>query len=114
MNEDLIELPNIKDIRELLVSAKEDVKTEIQEDPQLLTQSKLLLEVINVVEEKLSKEQDLNKLNLKEKINVAAHLNFLQNLLEDFFFVGDFEGEDDEDEFEIDGFDDEEEEEEER
>lgn len=109
MNEDLIELPNIKDIRELLVSAKEDVNAELKEDPQLATQSKLLLEVIKVVEEKLAKDQDLNKLPLNEKINIAAHLNFLQNLLEDFFFVGDFESE--EEEFEIDGFEEEEEEE---
>lgn len=106
MHEELIELPSIKDIKELLTSAKEDINTEINDDPQLATQSKLLLEVIKIVEEKLVKEQDLNKLNLKEKINIASHLNFLQNLLEDFFFVGDFEEDED---FDIDEYEEEEE-----
>lgn len=106
MNEDthLIELPKLRDIKELLASAKHDIDEEIKEAPELAAHSKLVLKVIKIVEERLAKTADLDRLDLTEKINIAALLNFLQSLLEDFFFAGDFEEGDSEDDFEIDSF----------
>lgn len=106
MNEDLIELPETKDIKELLVSAKNDINEEIKQDPSLGSQSRLMLSVIKIIEDKLARTQDLNTLELTEKINVAAHLNFLQDLLEDFFFAGDYD-ENEGEEFDLDGFEEE-------
>lgn len=86
MNEDLIQLPELKDIKEMLTAVREDIQAEVQEDPELLPLSKLLIQVIDIIEEKLSKHKNLDKLNDKEKIDLAAYLNFLQGLQEDFFF----------------------------
>lgn len=86
MTEDLIQLPEVKDIQEMLSAAKEDVQTQVDQEPDLEPSSQLINQVINVLEEKLGKEKDLNRLNQKQKIDIAAHLSFLQSLLEDFFF----------------------------
>ena len=104
MNEDLIELPAVNDIKDLLESAKHDINEELTQDPELGAQSKLMLAVIKIIEEKVAKTQNLNSLELTEKINVAAHLNFLQDLLEDFFFSGEFD-ENDGEEFDLNGYD---------
>lgn len=85
MNEDLIQLPELKDIKEMLSSAREDISIEVQEDPELLPLSRLLNQVIDIIEEKIGNRKELNKIDIKEKIDLAAHLNFLQGLLEDFF-----------------------------
>ena len=104
MREDLIELPAVNDIKDLLESAKNDINEELQEDPETAAQSKLLLAVINIIQGKIGNTQNLNSLELTEKINIAAHLNFLQDLLEDFFFTDDFDEEDGE-EFDLNGYD---------
>lgn len=94
MTEDLIQLPNITEIKEMITVAKQDVENEIEQDPELRPASELLLSVINVIDDKLAKAKNFDNLNGAEKIDIAAHLNFLQNLLEDFFmFDEDFEGE---------------------
>lgn len=100
--DDLIELPHASEIKEMLQATKVDVAAEIKENPELAPTSKLLTHVIEIIEEKLNKQKDLNKLPIREKIDIAAHLNFLQNLLEDFFFVEDEEMEMEEDDFEDD------------
>lgn len=97
MNEDLIQLPDLKDVKEMLAAARKDIDTEVKQDPELLTSSKLLTQVMQVIEEKLGKEKNFNKLGIKEKIDIAAHLNFLHCLLEDFFLVGDEEFDESED-----------------
>lgn len=99
MNEDLIQLPEVKDIKEMLTNARADIQSEIEEDPELVPLSKLLLQVIDVLEEKTAKQKNLNKLADKEKIDVAAHLSFLQGLLEDFFFYEEIDFEEGEGEF---------------
>jgi hypothetical protein len=104
MTEELIQLPNIEEIKEMLDLAKRDIKTEVEQDSELKPASELLTKVIDVVEDKIAKTKDLEKLATIEKIDLAAHLHFLQSLLEDFFMFEDFEDED---------FNDEEEEEEE-
>ncbi|MBA3958196.1 MAG: hypothetical protein H0X51_07375 [Parachlamydiaceae bacterium] len=101
MSADLIQLPNVSDIREMLTSARQDINAEIKTTPELADQSKLLFQVLDIVEEKTNKTKDFNALSGKEKIEMAAYLNFLHVLLEDFFSIDDFEGfeevEDDED-----------------
>lgn len=103
MTEDLIELPNLVELKEMLASAKSDIEEVEIEDSDLLKTSKLATQVISILEEKIGKEKDLNKLNPKQKIEFAAYLSFLQNLLEEFFYAID------EDEFDEDFEEDEEE-----
>jgi hypothetical protein len=94
MTDDLIQLPNIAEIKEMIAIAKQDVESEIQQDPELRSASELLLNVINVIDTKLTKSKNFDNLSNTEKIDIAAHLNFLQNLLEDFFmFDEDYEDE---------------------
>lgn len=104
MTEDLIQLPNIEEIKEMLDVAKQDIQSEVQQDPELQPASELLVQVISVIDAKLAKTKDFDKLNVAEKIDIAAHLNFLQALLEDFFMFDDeFEDEEfDEDDLEED------------
>lgn len=93
----LIELPEVGDIREILSMAKKDIAEEVKENEELKVPSELLLKVIHVIEEKV-KNDDISKFGDKERIDLAAHLNFLHTLLEDFFFdeemFEDFEDED--------------------
>ncbi|MBA3720945.1 MAG: hypothetical protein H0W88_00920 [Parachlamydiaceae bacterium] len=91
MSEDLINLPSVQEIKEMLKAARNDIATEIKQDPELVSPSKLLIEVIDIIDERIAKEKDLSKLNMKDKIYVAAHLNFLTCLFEDFFYVEDFD-----------------------
>lgn len=97
MTEDLIQLPNIEEIKEMLDIAKRDIQTEVEQDPELQPASDLLVQVIEVIDGKLAKSKAFDQLNQAEKIDIAAHLNFLQALLEDFFMFDDeFEDFDDE------------------
>lgn len=107
MTEDLIQLPNVEEIKEMLDVAKRDIQSEVEQTPELQPASELLVQVIDVIDGKLSKSKAFDNLNNVEKIDIAAHLNFLQALLEDFFMFDDEEFAEDED------FDDEEGEEEE-
>lgn len=91
MNEDLIELPNITDIKELLVEAKGDIQEELKEDPSLLDQSQLLIDLMEIIEEKISSQKNIDKMDLRSKIDLAAHLNYLHTLLDDFFLASDFD-----------------------
>lgn len=92
MSNELIQLPDLKEIKDMLKSASQDIDNEIKQNPELKSSSQLLVQVIHIIEEKLSKKEPLEKLNIKDKIDVAAHLNFLQCLMEDFFFENeDFE-----------------------
>lgn len=95
MNEDLIQLPEFKDVKEMLATTRDDIAVEVEEDPELLPLSKLVNQVIDLIEEKIAKQKDFSKLNEKEKIDLAAYLNFLQSLQEEFFFFdeSDFEEE---------------------
>lgn len=111
MSEELVQLPEIKEIKELLSVARHDVQAEAAEDPELQEASKLIFKVMDILEEKTSKQKDFSKMSEKEKIDCAAHLNFLHCLLEDFF-IGDedFDDFDDEDEEYLNHFDEEDEE----
>lgn len=103
MNDDLIQLPELKEIKEMLVAARQDIQAEVEEDPELLPLSKLLIQVIDIIEEKIAKHKDLSKLSEREKIDCAAYLTFLQGLQEDFFFYDEsgMEGEEFEDDEEV-------------
>lgn len=101
MTEDLIQLPNIEEIKEMLDIAKRDIQTEVDQDPELKSASELLVQVIDVIDGKLVKSKDFDQLNQAQKIDLAAHLNFLQALLEDFFMFDDeFDEFEDDEEFE--------------
>ena len=96
MSEDTIQLPELKDIQMMLKAAREDVETEVKEDPELAPSTEIIIQVIDIIEEKIAKEGDLNKLNTRQKIDFAAYLSFLQSLLEDlFYFDEDFEDDED-------------------
>lgn len=99
MTEDLIQLPNVEEIKEMLDVAKRDIQSEVEQDSELQPASELLVQVISVIDGKLAKMKDFDQLNTAERIDIAAHLNFLQALLEDFFMFDDeFEDEEFEDE----------------
>lgn len=86
MKEDLIQLPEAEEIKELLAMAKGDLQERIETHPELKEEGALLNQVMEIVESKIGKEKDFSKLNLKAKIDLAAHLSFMENLLEDLFF----------------------------
>lgn len=98
MSEDLIQLPDLEDIKTMLAAAREDVEAEVKEDPELASSTEVLIQVIDIIEEKIGGQKDLTHLNVKQKIDFAAYLSFLQSLLEDLFYFDEdeFEGEDDE------------------
>lgn len=89
MSEELIQFPTVVEIKEMLVDARQDIEAELQENPDLVDLSKLIFSVIDILEEKISKYKDLNKLNQKEKIDLASHISFLNSLEDDFFFTDD-------------------------
>ena len=89
MSEELIQFPTVVEIKEMLADARQDIEAELQENPDLVDLSKLIFSVIDVLEEKISKHKDLNKLNQKEKIDIASHISFLNSLEDDFFFTDD-------------------------
>lgn len=101
MTEDLIQLPNVQEVKEMLDIARRDIAAEVEQDSELQPASQLLIQVMDVIDSKLAKLKNLEKISQTEKIDVAAHLNFLQSLLEDFFMFDedfdDFEDYDDED-----------------
>lgn len=107
MSEDFIQLPKVENVKKLLTQAKADIDTAIGEESELATQGTFVKQVIGLVDEKIAKHNDLNKLNFKEKIDVASHLVFLQNVIEDFFNMGLDDDEDGED-FDLDMEEDEE------
>lgn len=107
MSHDLIELPEVSEINELIEIAKSDVSAVLKEDADLAPQGELILEVLKAIEGKIANHKDLNALALSEKISLAAHLSFFHNLLEDFFF-----NEEDFDDFDDEEFEEEEEEDE--
>jgi hypothetical protein len=88
MIEELIQFPSIPELKEMLIDAREDIKTELQDDHDLIDTAKLLFHVIDIIEEKISTHKDFNDLNDKEKIDLAAHICFL-NMLEDDFYLPD-------------------------
>ena len=99
MKDDLIQLPNVDEVTEMLALAKNDIQNELKQDPELKQTAELLVELIAIIEAKIAKNKDLTKLPLKDKIDMAAHLNFLQILLEDFFLLDeDFDFSDEEEE----------------
>jgi len=100
MTEDLIQLPNVAEIKEMLEIAKRDIQSEIEQLPELQAASELLIQLIDVIENKLGKIKDFDALDNVQKIDIAAHLNFLQALLEDFFMFDEDEEFEDEDDFE--------------
>ena len=89
MSDELIQFPTLEEIKEMLVEAREDINAELEEDPELEPLSKLLFKVIDQLDEKVAKHKDLNKISEKEKIDLAAHLCFLNSLEDDFFFNDD-------------------------
>lgn len=86
MTKDLIELPEVGEINELIEIAKNDITAVLKEDKELEPQGNLILKVLQAIEGKIANKGDLNAMPLDEKISLAAHLSFFHNLLEDFFF----------------------------
>lgn len=109
MNQDLIPLPEIEDIKEIINVAREDLVEVVKEVPDLAPEAELIKQVMAIVETKLGKRTNFDNLKNEERIDVAAYINFLQMLLDDFFYDELDDSFDDED-FDDEDFDDEEEE----
>ena len=86
MSEELIQFPSIDEIKEMLVDTRQDIQAELQEDPEQIPLGKLLFSLIDILEEKIAKHKDLNRLSEKDKIDLASHICFLNSLEDDFFF----------------------------
>ena len=103
MNEELIQFPAVDEIKQMLIDAKEDIQEHVRADPDLISEGKLLFRVIDIIDEKISKHNDINRLSEKDKIDIAAHINFLNSLEDDFFISEEEDYEDAEyDEVELD------------
>lgn len=101
METEFFQLPELKDIKDLIKEAKHDIEEEISSKPEMADEGKLIKEVMAIIEVKLAKHKDLNKLSLPEKIDIAAHVSFFHSMLEEFFFDEsdlDFDDEDFDDE----------------
>lgn len=91
MTEDIIQFPDVNEMKEMLLAAREDIQEAAKADPDMKEHSQLVMDVISVIEEKIAGQKDLAKLAPKEKIFLAAHINFFQTLLEDLFMDDEFE-----------------------
>ncbi len=97
MTNSLIELPEISEIKELINLARTDVAADMKENEELAEDGKLILKLIDIIEEKVQKSSDFSKLNDTQKIDMASHLNFLHTLLEGFYgYLDDEDFEDEE------------------
>lgn len=106
MSLEAIQMPEVKDLKEELTIAKGEIQEVLKEEPELESQGKFILEVLAIVEERLSQEKNLNNLARKDQIGLMAHLNLFYSLLDDLYF-GDLEEFDDE-EFDEEEFEEEE------
>ena len=79
-------MPEIAELKETIAAAKIDLKETIKEIPELAESAKLIEKVMSMVEEKIKNHKDLTNLSLSEKIDIAAYINFLELLLDEFFF----------------------------
>jgi hypothetical protein len=100
---DFIQMPDVNELKEELTAAKTDILAAIEEQPELAEQSKFVMEVLDILNQKVASAKDLNTLSKNEQISVIAHLNLFYSLLEDIFGddLEDFEDEDDEDLFDF-------------
>ena len=76
-----IEMPKGEDIQGLqniLYTAKEDWEIVLQYEPEMASSTKMVHEVIAVLQDQIRGKKDLNELSLEDKISFAAHLQFLQ------------------------------------
>lgn len=90
--EDYLMLPTKEEIKELIEASKHDVAALLVEEPELAPQLQVLKEVTKILEDLIAKHVDLQKIGMKEKISIAAHLNYFECLIEDFFFFDEDEG----------------------
>jgi len=97
---EFIQMPDVNELKEELAAAKADIQSAVAEQPELETQSKFVMEVLEVLEEKIANKEDLNTLSKNDQISVIAHLNLFYSLLEDIF-GDDLEDFDDEDLFDL-------------
>lgn len=93
-------MPDVSELQEELVAARADIQEAINDQPELENQSKFLMEVLAILENKLAQEKDLNALSKEGQISILAHLNLFYSLLEDIF--GDDMDFDDEDLYDFD------------
>jgi hypothetical protein len=95
MSVEAIPMPEVNELKEELIVVRGEIEEVLKEEAELEAQGKFILEVLDIIEERLSKENDLNKLARKDQINLMAHLNLFYSLLDDLYF-GDLEEFDDE------------------
>ena len=98
---EFIQMPDVNELKEELAAAKTDIQSALAEQPELESQSKFVMEVLDILENKITAKADLNALSKEEQISVIAHLNLFYSLLEDIF-GDDLEDFDDEDLFDLD------------
>lgn len=101
MENEFIQLPDFSEIEEDLNLAKGDIQTALESDPSLEPLSTFVNEVIDIIKSKVSKIKDPSNLDLKTKVDLAAHMTLLNSLMDEIFLSDldelDDDEEDDED-----------------
>lgn len=95
MSQDLLDLPTLEEIKELISAARADIAEATQQDPASAEDYMQIAEIVTCIEELIAKHRSLDKLSSKEKIALAAHLCFL-DIAFDIVFFSEEECEDDE------------------
>lgn len=98
---EFIQMPDVNELKEELVIARQDIQEAVQDQPEFAEQSKFLLEILASIDAKVVDQTDLSALSKSEQISILAHLNLFYSMLEDMF--GDSLDEfDDEEDFDFD------------
>lgn len=85
MNKKSIQMPEVKELKKELEVVKGEIQDIVKEEPELASQADFILEVCGIVEQRLAKETNLDKLERKDQISLIAHLNLFYSLLDDMF-----------------------------
>ncbi|WP_042280792.1 hypothetical protein [Candidatus Protochlamydia sp. R18] len=85
MSQDFIQLPELSEIKEDLVLARQDISSAVQEDDSLEPIGKFVEEVITIIENKASSLSAGKPLDTKTKVDIAAHLTLLNSLMDEIF-----------------------------
>ena len=107
MENDFIQLPEFSEIEEDLNLAKGDIQTALESDPSLEPLSSFVSEVIDIIKSKVSQVKDVSTIDLKTKVDLAAHMTLLNSLMDEIF-LSEIDELDDSEEEEEEDFDDEE------
>jgi hypothetical protein len=96
MNQDLLDLPSLEEVKELISAARTDIAEATEQEPESAVDFNQIAEVVNCIDELAAKHSSFENLSIKDRIALAAHLCFLDIAFDIVFFSEEDECEDDE------------------